>query len=50
MSDTKKNNDVRRNIIELGYRPTDKLDTSHPPKGASGVRSKQPIKRKDDRK
>ncbi len=40
MSDTKKNNDALRNIIELGYRPTDKLYTSRPPKGASGVHAK----------
>ncbi len=50
MIDKKKENDTRHNIIELGYRPTDKLDTSRPPKGASGVHVKRSIKKKSDKK
>lgn len=49
MTDTKKTRVERRNIIELGYRPTDTLDRSRPPQGGSGVR-KPSIKRKDDKK
>lgn len=49
MNDNKKNEKPKRNIIELGYRPTGKADISNPPKGGSIVRGRQPHKAKIDK-
>lgn len=45
----KKSSSIRTRIIELGYRAKDKLDTSRPPKGGSGVREKIIRKHKEDK-
>ncbi|MFA6036889.1 MAG: hypothetical protein WC748_02050 [Legionellales bacterium] len=33
---------LERKILELGYRPTGKVDTRYPPRGGSGVPSHIP--------
>lgn len=35
--ENRKQTDKKENIIELGYRPKDRLDSSKPPKGGSAV-------------
>lgn len=49
MNDNKKSERPKRNIIELGYRPTGKADTSNPPKGGSIVRGRPHQKPKTDK-